>query len=150
MTNDDRKRLTTSRLLSHIRGAGSAEDATAWHDQESQPVFSDLLYALMQKNHYPPKQMILLLGIERSYFYHILSGKRLPSRNLVLRIALVLHAGLQDTNRLLRLAGAAALYPKVRRDALLIYALENSMSAEQVNLLLTEKNEEPLYRESRS
>ena len=66
--------------------------------------------------------------IERSYGYQILKGRRLPSRNKVLALALSLKLSLADTNRLLSLSDNGALYANVKRDAIVIYCLVRHMS----------------------
>lgn len=41
-----------------------------------------------------------------------------------------LGCSLRETQRLLKLAGAAELYPKVRRDAIIIWCIDRGMSRE--------------------
>ena len=144
------KKLTTSRLLSRIRNSGTPQEVLDWHSVSGQPGFCDVLYQLIQQKALTAKEMIRRSRIERSYFYHILSGKKKnPSRNMVLRIGLCAGANLEEMNRLLRLAGTPALYPKIRRDALLIYAIGQKYDMEQTNELLLEHEETPLYREEK-
>ena len=147
MEQTNREKITTSRLLSMIRSADSPEEASAWHSRNGDPALKDYLYGLMEKKNLTPKEMIRRCGIERSYFYHILSGVKKPGRNVLIRICLCMGAGVPDANRLLRLAGMPGLYAKVRRDALIIYALQRSMTMEQTNQMLLDQGEVPLYRE---
>ncbi|MBR2571348.1 MAG: hypothetical protein IKE30_04390 [Clostridia bacterium] len=139
--------LTTSRLLSRIRAAGSPQEAVAWHDAYGDPLLKDTLYMLMQKNSLQPRDVILECGLERSYFYHILSGHKRPSRNMMLRIGFCVRADYEEMNHLLRLSGVSSLYPRIRRDALIIYAIQQKLSMEAANALLAEQGEVPLYRE---
>ena len=140
-------RITTSRLLTLIRGARSAQEVTAIHGTQEEQSFKDLLYDLKVQKGLTPKEMIRRCGIERSYFYHILNGVKHPSRNVVLRLCLSAEADVQQANRLLRLADTPSLYAKVRRDALLIYALQHKYSMEQTNQMLREQEEAPLIRD---
>ena len=144
------ERISTSRLLSLIRGAGTPEDVSAWHDAHGEPALKDALYELISRKGLTPKEMIRRCGIERSYFYHILSGVKCPGRNVLLRICLCAGTGLQDVNRMLRLAGAPALYARIRRDALIIYAIQRQLGMEQTNQLLMEQGEDPLYRDEKN
>ena len=141
--------LPTSKLLSRIRRAKSPEEALAWHKEAGEPAFQDVLYDLLEEKGLKPKEMIQRCQLGRSYFYHILSGKKIPSRNMVLRLCLCAGANLEQTGRLLRLAGCAGLYPKLRRDALLIFALEQQMDMHRANTLLLEEGETPLCREDK-
>ena len=148
MTGKHGKRLTTSQLLSFIKkSANFGQVNTLFHDVEAQPVFCHFLYELMEKYKISSKDMINASGIERSYFYHILSGQKVPSRNIVLRIALCLGATLTETNQLLRLSHQGALYPKIRRDAAIIFAIERKYTMQQANEFLMREHEQALYKE---
>jgi len=142
--------LTTSKVLSCIRNAHSPEDAVEFHESADEPAFSEVLYALMEKHHLKAREVIRRCRIERSYFYHILSGKKTPSRNMAIRISLCVEADLRETDRLLRLSDSSALYPEIRRDALIIYAISHKMSMEDTNHLLIRNEETPLYREEKN
>ena len=148
MTGNRGKRLTTSQLLSFIKKSDNfGEVNTLFHDAEEQPVFCHFLYELMEKYRLTSKDMIEASGIERSYFYHILSGQKTPSRNIVLRIALCLGATLTETNQLLRLSHQGALYAKIRRDAAIIFAIEKKYTMQQTNDFLIREHEQALYKE---
>ena len=84
--------------------------------------------------------------INRSYFYAVLAGQKTPLKNFTLRISLTLSCSLAETNQLLRLAGLSPLYPRVRRDAVLIYAVEHRATMQQTNEMLQQAEKEPLYR----
>ncbi len=137
--------ITTSRLLTLIRSAKTFEEAVAYHKNAPDPCFKDELYGLMTARGLTAVDMIRLCGIERSYFYHILGGKKMPGRNIVLRLGLCMRLSLKEMQRLLQLAGTAGLYPRVRRDAVLIYAVQNRYTMEETNELLIAGGEEPLF-----
>lgn len=148
MRNQRKNSLTTSQLLSIIKKSGHFSEVTeAFHDKEEEPVFCHFLYSLMDKHQLTPKDIISKSGIERSYFYHILSGQKTPGRNIILRICLCMSATLNETNQLLRLANQGTLYAKVRRDAAIIFAIEKKYTMEQTNRFLKEEQELPLYKE---
>ena len=126
---DTEKKLTTSQLLSIIKKSGQFSEVTnIWQDEMETPVFCHYLYETMEKHKLTAKDIIQRSGIERSYFYHLLSGFKTPGRNIVLRICLCMEATLTETSQLLRLAGHGSLYPKVRRDAAIIFAIEKKCS----------------------
>ncbi|MBQ1311649.1 MAG: hypothetical protein IIY55_07350 [Blautia sp.] len=149
MEKEAKKTVSTSRLLSSIRGAASSKEAVSYHETNPEPQLKDVLYALLQKNGFQPKDIILESGIERSYFYHIISGNKKPSRNMMLRIGFCARANPDEMNHLLRLGDLPCLYPKIRRDALLLYAFSHKLSMAQANNLLNRENEAPLYREEK-
>ena len=82
--------------------------------------------------------------IDRTYIYQIMDGSRNPGRDKVIAICLALGIDVTDTVRLLKITGNAVLYPKNRRDAILIYALNNSIIVSDANRLLESYGEAQL------
>lgn len=82
--------------------------------------------------------------ISKTYLYQVLNGERLPGRDIGLRIAFVLKLSLDETQQLLTLSGKSILYPKVRRDAAIIYCLQTGKTLEETNLFLEELEEDKL------
>ena len=81
--------------------------------------------------------------------YQVLRGERIPGRDILLRTALALPLGLKETQRLLAVGGCGALYPKIRRDAAVIFALNQKMTLLETEDLLASLPERSLYaRES--
>ncbi|MCD8397569.1 MAG: hypothetical protein LUD12_10405 [Lachnospiraceae bacterium] len=143
---NSKKKMTTSQLLNLIKKSNDfSEVKEAYHDKTEDPVFCHYLYHLMEKHGVAPKDIIVESGIERSYFYHVQSGKKMPGRNIVLRIAFCMSATYPEASQMLRLAGQGALYPRVRRDAILIYAIEKKLTMQQANDMLLQEKELPLY-----
>lgn len=145
-----RNKITTSQLLTLIRRSGSFADVDSlFHgrDEQEELTFCHYLYKVMDAHRADTRDVIMKCGIERSYFYHILSGKKTPARNVILRIALSIPATLAETNQLLRLARQGSLYAKIRRDAILIFCIEKKFTQQQANELLRKYEEVPLYRE---
>ena len=54
-------------------------------------------------------------------------------------------ATLDETQELLKRCGLAQLYPRVRRDAIIIYGLANGMSLMDINDKLFSVDEETLF-----
>lgn len=79
--------------------------------------------------------------LSKTYAYQCIKGERVPGRDIVLRIALVLQLSVKQTNHMLTLAGKNMLYPKNRRDAAFLYCLTKKMSLEQTNDFLAENGE---------
>ena len=82
--------------------------------------------------------------VARTYIYQIMDGTRNPGRDKVICIALALEIPLDETARLLKITGNAILYPKNRRDAIIIYSINNKLSVPDCNRLLTKYGEAEL------
>ena len=84
-------------------------------------------------------------GMSEIYLHQIFAGRRNPSRSRVLCLCFGLSATLDEAQELLRSCGYAELYPKVRRDAIIIYGLLHGMDLFAVNDRLFAEDEETLY-----
>jgi len=82
--------------------------------------------------------------VARTYIYQIMDGTRNPGRDKVISIALALELDVTESVRLLKLTNNAILYPKNRRDAIIIYSLNNNLTVPDCNRLLTTYDEAEL------
>lgn len=78
------------------------------------------------------------------YFYDVINGRKIPSKDKIIRIALAMKLSLDDCQEALRISGKSALYPRIKRDSILIYAINKGYSVYQTNDLLAEHGEEML------
>lgn len=148
MSDSSSRILNTAQLLTMIRRTKNfSRIDQALHNASGATEFCHYLFELMSARGLKAKDVIASTGMERSYFYHILSGKKLPSRNVVLRIGLCLEAPLSEVNKMLLLAEHGALYAKVRRDAALIYCIERKYTMKQANNFLKQLGEQPMYKD---
>lgn len=74
--------------------------------------------------------LIWVLGMDRSYGYQILNGTRIPTRECLIRIGLLLGLSVEDFQRMLNIAGRPSLYVKNMFDAKVFYAIKHKMSYE--------------------
>lgn len=84
-------------------------------------------------------------GMSDIYLHQIFSGRRNPSRSRLLCLCIGLGASLEETQELLKLCGLAQLYPKLRRDAIIIYGLTHRLSLFSINDSLFSSDEETLF-----
>ncbi len=84
-------------------------------------------------------------GMSDIYLHQIFSGRRNPSRSRLLCLCIGLGASLEETQELLKLCGLAQLYPKLRRDAIIIYGLTHRLSLISINDSLFSSDEETLF-----
>ena len=105
----------------------------------------ELLNALFQKRNISKTALAKQSGMSEIYLHQIFAGRRNPSRSRMLCLCFGLSASLEETQELLRLCGLAELYPKVRRDAIIIYGLLHGMDLFAVNDRLFSEDEETLF-----
>ena len=138
---------TTSKLFHKLR---SRESGKAVLEQEqTEPACAQVLQNLLEQAGLSAPGWIAAADISKSYAYQILRGERIPGRDILLRTALVLRLSLKEVQRLLAVSGCGALYPKIRRDAAVIFALNQHMTLLETEDLLVSLSERSLYaRES--
>ncbi len=78
------------------------------------------------------------------YMFQILSGRRTPSRDRMICLCIGMGCTTEETQELLRQCGYAQLYVRSRRDAIIMYALNNRWEINRLNDMLYEKSEETL------
>ena len=83
-------------------------------------------------------------GMSEVYLHQVFSGRRSPSRDRLLCLCIGLGATLEETQRLLRQAAYAQLYPKNKRDAIIAYGILHGMELHALNDKLFAENEKTL------
>ena len=134
---------TTSELFRRLRGRESGRNLLIQKEKPS--TCSQLLLELLEKAGLTAPEWMAAADVSKSYGYQILRGERVPGRDILLRTALALRLTLKETQRLLAVGGCGALYPKVRRDAAVIFALNQKMTLLQAEELLSSLPERSLY-----
>ena len=125
---------TTGALMDAL---SKADDIKQFCDNNSD-TFISVTVAEALNNLTDEKGLSKALVIKRSelnqiYGYQLFSGSRKPSRNSLLCLCVGLALTLEETQRLLKTAGIAPLYPKNKRDSIIIYGVSNSMSVPEIN-----------------
>lgn len=134
---------TTSTLfhkLSH-RQSGQA----FLNQKQSAPACRQILREILARENLSASQWISCVNLSKSYGYQILRGERRPGRDILLRTALTLQLSLKETQRLLAISCCGALYPKIRRDAAVIFALNQKMTLLETEELLSSLPEASLF-----
>ena len=99
-----------------------------YEDEMQAPDFCRLLKELCLEKKLSPAQVIDQSQIERTYGHQLFNGTRSPSRDKVLQLALGAGLSVPDTQKLLRAAGKSPLYPKLKRDAVILFGLQKGYS----------------------
>ncbi len=106
--------------------------------------FHDYLNQLLSERNLTKSSVINASNIQKNYGYQIFDGSKKPSRDKVLALALAMSLTLEDTNRLLHLSNNGILYPKLKRDSIIIFAIEKNYKLIYLNIMLDEMGEKPI------
>lgn len=130
--------------LENILTKNEGNDLDSLLDKIDERDFVSYLNSLIRASALSNAKIISLSNIERTYYYQILNGTRTPGKDKVVALALVLKLDLEKTNRLLKLSKNASLYPKIKRDAVIMYCLGNKYDVYKTNLYLLDHGYEVL------
>ena len=106
--------------------------------------FHEYLDKLMKARNVSTSSLISGVCISKTYAYQFLNGERLPGRDIALRMALSMKLTVDETQRLLTLAGKGILYPKMRRDAAILFCIRKKMTLDEASSFLEDLGELPL------
>lgn len=126
---------TTQELMNALLSKGRVEDYLRENEGEMlSDTLASCLDSLLSRHGLKKGAVIEAAQIERSYGYQLFSGRRgTPSRDVLISLALAMHLSVEETQTLLRTAGMAMLYPRVRRDSVILRALADGASVMDCN-----------------
>lgn len=139
---------TTNELHQLLRKIKDEQELEHYIKDELPPqdsmAFHIYFNSYLNQNHLKKSNIIQASGINRTYAYQILKGEKNPSRDKMLALTLAAEMDLDHINHCLKLAGMSELYEKVRKDAIIIFALHKKLNISEINELLFDLDEEPL------
>ena len=115
----------TTELEERLKNSGDFNKSLV--ENNSPPELTDVLSKYIDEKKISKAKVIRILNIDRNYGYQILNGTRAPTRNCLIRIALILKLDTAQINYLLRLAGKPPLYVRNLVDAKVFYAVKHNM-----------------------
>ncbi|MGN0665481.1 MAG: XRE family transcriptional regulator [Huintestinicola sp.] len=104
------------------------------------------LCRLLEEKGLKKSDVIAASGITVTYGYDLFSGykNKKPSRNIILALSLSMQLDIIQTQRLLKISGNGALYPRIPRDSVIMYAIKNTLSRSETDDLLNIKGMETI------
>ena len=98
--------------------------------------FGEYIRSLCKQKGLVRERVIQRSGIERTYGHQIFRGIREPSRDKVLQLAIGFGLNPEEAGKLLRIAGKSSLYPKIKRDAAILFCIQRGKTIIETQLLL--------------
>jgi hypothetical protein len=130
---------TTTHMLNELKQEKDIEGFIRRNEQAFyNKTIADYMETLLEKSGISKGDAIKRADIERGYGYQILRGVRGASRDKYIRIALGIGLNLEETQHMLMVARQGALYPKVMRDAMVIFCINNRFDVHKAQALLFE------------
>ena len=140
------KEKTTDDLKRELMNAADIDT----YIKKNQALFVDrtvieLLGELYQRKSVPKATLAKQAGMSEVYLHQVFSGRRTPSRDRLLCLCIGLEATLEETQRLLKQAIYAQLYPANKRDAIIIHGIAHGTDLAQINDKLFAEGEKTLF-----
>ena len=134
------KKIPTSVLLQRLFKTSSISRFINNYSEKAGGVaeFNEYINNLCAQKDISPKEVIKKSDIERNYGHQLFKGIRKPSRDKVIQLAFGFELSYEETQKLLAVARKSALYAKIERDAVIIYALKHKYNIQDVQLTLYE------------
>ena len=133
----DKDRINTDELLALLFKERNLEHFLRRNESAYLTVsFCDYLNTWCRKHQEVPEQVIRRADLEKSYGHQLFGGKRNPSRDTVLKLAFAMRQDLVEAQEMLRIARKSPLYPRFKRDTVIIYCLHNHISLTETQIIL--------------
>ena len=138
-------RKNTQELLEVLKRSPSLKNFLIENEEDFADItLSEFINSFLSQKQLNKSEVIQSSNLTQVYGYKILSGERIPQRDKVLCLAFGLKLNLDETQRMLKIAAAGALYPKVRRDSIIMFAIKEHTDLFTCNEMLYDLGEDIL------
>ena len=132
----------TDELFSELTKAKTEKELKTFYERNEEelqhPDAVTYLEQLLEKHKIKKADVILNTGLERTFAYHLLAGRKTFTREKLLIFAIAAQLSIEETQTLLKYAGEGKLYARDTRDGMVIHALNHKLDIWKTNDLLRE------------
>lgn len=128
---------TTDELIKILKSKNSVEEY--FHENSEEIIFDtlpELLETHLKNKGISKSEAIENSQIEKHYGYQIFSGLKRPSRDKLIMLCFGLELKLGQFQQALKKAGWGELYPRDRRDSVIIFAIYHQLNVMETNDML--------------
>ncbi|MDR2599342.1 MAG: helix-turn-helix transcriptional regulator [Oscillospiraceae bacterium] len=133
-----KEKISTSKLLQRIFKTTSLDRLNRRFDtvDSAVPKFNEYISDLCKQKKLSHEQVIKKSDIARTYGHQLFNGTRKPARDRVIQLAFGFGMNYEETQKLLTIARKSTLYPKIKRDAIIIFALKHEFDINAIQTAL--------------
>ena len=106
---------------------------------------TEMLTGFYERRNMTKSQLAQRSCMREIYLHQIFSGRRKPSRDKILCLCIGMDLSIEDTQRLLKEASFAQLYPRIRREAIIYHGIVHHTPLNEINDKLFEADEKALF-----
>ena len=127
------KKATTD-LLNELNSSSHIDQYLKENDEYMiDQTLSIYLCDILERKSLSKADVIKKSDINEIYGYQIFSGKRTPSRNKLISLCIGADFALDETNEILKVGGFSPLFPKIKRDSIIIFGIQNHYPIWKIN-----------------
>jgi hypothetical protein len=116
-------------------------DVSALNQNKS---IQEVLEALITEKALKKTDVISLSGLSHAYVYEIFNGYKIPTREKCIHLIFGMKLNYLEAQRLLRLYRYDELYPKITREAVIIFAINKGFDIIQTDEMLYKLSEDTI------
>lgn len=118
---------STTELLNELKNFDSFKEYEKINKNSMiNKTLSQYLCDLLEEKHLKKSDVIRKGELNESYAYQMFSGvKSTPSKDKLICLSIGMDLSVDETNSLLKLAGLSPLYPRIKRDSIIIINMNN-------------------------
>jgi hypothetical protein len=137
---------STTQLLKDLESFDTFEEyENANRDSMISKNLSEYLTDLLNERNLTKAEVIRKAELSDGYAYQIFSGlKTAPKRDKLICLSIGMGLSVNETNSVLKIAGLSPLYPKIKRDSIIIINMNNNKSVVEINEALYNEREDTL------
>jgi hypothetical protein len=129
----------TSTLLQRLFKTANLKDFLDTNEANLQaPVFHQYIEKLCEETGEKKENVIKCSSIERTYGHQLFNGTRKPSRDKVIQLAIGFELDVAGAQKLLQIAQKSLLYPRIKRDAAIIYCITHQYGIIETQSMLSD------------
>lgn len=138
----------TADLLEQLKIQNKSYESYLEENQDSfiQNDLKDYWQSLLSTCPMKKTDIINKADVGYTFFYDIIKGKKIPSRDTICKIHISMNLGLEPCQNTLKLYNWASLYPKNKRDSIIIYGITHHMALYETDALLKQNNQPQLAK----
>lgn len=140
------QKKSTTELLKELENFSNFEEyESANKDNIIEKSLSEYLCELVREKNLSKAEVIRKSELNENYAYQLFSGlKKSPKRDKLICLSVGMDLSVNETNSLLKLAGLMPLYPRTKRDSIIIMNINARKSVIEINEALFDEQEETL------
>ncbi len=124
----------------NLKQAADFEDFLAKNKENMiEESLSEYLMLLLKEKGLKRSDVVRNSHLDKSYVFQIFSGEKKPSRDKLIAIAFGLQLTAEETQRMLKLGGCSELYPRKKRDALILFGIQHGKDIYEVDDMLDQR-----------